>query len=190
MLEGEEGQEKLELKAAYAYDRQKYFDKTVHLGEGVIGQCVLEKATTHLREIPENFINIKSGLGDAHPRSILMVPLISNEEVHGVMEVASFKNFGDYQIEFLELLCESIASVIDSAKSNEMTRNLLKETQEMGENMRLQEEAMMQNMEELATVHEEMERKQEAMEIMFAEVQQENEKLKGKLKDLGEDSEE
>lgn len=154
----------LRLVSCYAYDRKKYFDQRINPGEGLSGQVLLERASIYMSEVPNDYIKITSGLGEARPTNILIVPLIVNDQVLGVVEIASFKNILPYQIEFVEKLSESIASTIASVKINEQTRNLLHETQMQAEHMRAQEEEMRQNMEELATTQEEMERNQKLTE--------------------------
>jgi len=154
----------LRLASCYAYDKKKYFDQRINPGEGLSGQAMLERATIFMSEIPQDYIKITSGLGEARPANILIVPLMVNHLVFGIVEIASFKNILPYHIEFVEKLSESIASTIASVKVNEQTRNLLHETQMQAEHMRAQEEEMRQNMEELATTQEEMERNQKLTE--------------------------
>ncbi|GAL85375.1 hypothetical protein MYP_2604 [Sporocytophaga myxococcoides] len=154
----------LRLASCYDYDRKKFFDQRINPGEGLSGQVLLEGASLYISEIPQDYIKITSGLGEARPTNILIVPLAVNNQVLGVVEIASFKKMLPYQIEFVEKLSESIASTIASVKVNEQTRNLLRETQMQAEHMRTQEEEMRQNMEELATTQEEMVRNQKLTE--------------------------
>ncbi|MTI22731.1 PAS domain S-box protein [Fulvivirga sp. RKSG066] len=158
------GEQFMSLTACYAWDKKKYVDQKVFKGEGLAGQVWQEQDSIYLTDVPDNYIKITSGLGDANPRSILIVPLKVNEEIYGVVEVASFKAFDESEIDFVEKIAESIASTVSSVKINAKTQKLLEESQEMTEQMRSQEEEMRQNMEELQATQEEMQRGQSEAE--------------------------
>jgi len=150
----------MSMKACYAWDKKKFLNHKIHRGEGLAGQAWQEGDTVYLTEVPDNYIRIVSGLGDANPTSILIVPLKVNDDIFGVVEIAGFNVFRDFEVEFVEKVAESIASTISSVKVNARTQHLLEESQEMTEQMRAQEEEMRQNMEELQATQEEMQRSQ------------------------------
>ncbi|MFC5537443.1 PAS domain-containing protein [Rhodocytophaga aerolata] len=153
-------QVQLEMIACYAYNRKKFISKKIEVGEGLVGQCYLEKDSIYLTDIPQNYVQITSGLGEATPSSVLLVPLLNNGQMEGVIELASFKPFKDYEIAFIKKIAESIASTISTVRVNEQTKTLLEKSQQQAEELRAQEEEMRQNMEELNATQEEMTRKQ------------------------------
>ena len=150
--------------ATYAWDREKFIEERVYKGDGLVGQSWQEMDTLNITEVPDNFIRITSGTGQATPKAILIVPMIINEEVFGVIELADFSVFEQYQVDFVQKIAESIASSLNTVKVNEQTSQLLEESQEMTEQMKAQEEEMRQNMEELQATQEEMERKSQEMQ--------------------------
>jgi GAF domain-containing protein len=113
-----------------------------------------------MTSIPQNYIRITSGLGDAPPSSLLIVPLLVNQHVMGVIEIASFNVFATHEIDFVKKLAESIGATIASVRVNERTRGLLEASQYQAEELKAAEEEMRQNMEELAATQEEMHRKE------------------------------
>jgi GAF domain-containing protein len=157
------GDECLELQACYAYNRSKHLTQRVAPGEGLIGQAFLERETIYLREVPDNFVRITSGLGDSNPRFVLIVPLIMNEDIVGVLELASFKDFNKHEIQFVEKIGESIAFTVSAMHTAERTQTMLRELNEQTEQMRAQEEELRQNQEELQATQETISRKYESL---------------------------
>ncbi|HYC85570.1 MAG TPA: GAF domain-containing protein, partial [Chryseosolibacter sp.] len=150
----------LELISLFAFDNKKFESQKVKLGEGILGQTFLEKETTLLNDIPEEYVRITSGLGGANPKSLLMVPLKVDKEVYGIVELASFRNFQEHEISFIEKLAETIASTLASVKAAQRNKVLIEQFQQQTEEMRSQEEEMRQNMEELQATQEEISRKE------------------------------
>ena len=151
----------LYLAACYAWDKKKYLEQKVYPGDGLTGQAWQEKEVIYLTEVPDQYVYITSGLGEANPRSILIVPIKINDQVYGVVEIASFNEFTSHEQEFVARIAESIASTISTVKINQRTQGLLDESTQMTEQMRAQEEEMRQNMEELQATQEEMQRSQQ-----------------------------
>ncbi|MGC9374493.1 MAG: GAF domain-containing protein, partial [Bacteroidales bacterium] len=126
--DNEESVKTLDLLAAFAFDREKFFTRQIELGEGLVGTCALEKQTIHLTEIPQNYVNIVSGLGGSNPNSLLLVPLKIENDILGVIEMASFSKFEKHEIEFTESVAESIASTLRSVQINIKTSELLEKS--------------------------------------------------------------
>lgn len=166
--ETEDQKKYLNLEATYAFERKRIIEKKIHIegrfGEGLLGQSYLLGETIYLNDVPDGYTEITSGLGDATPRSVLIVPLKINEEVEGVLEIASFKEIEPFEVEFVERVAESIASTLRTAKNNQRTKELLTSSQKQRDHLRSQEEEMRQNYEELQATQEEMERRQNELE--------------------------
>lgn len=156
-----ENKEIIELLSTYAYDRKKFVNRQIEAGQGMIGQVYLEKRYAYLEKVPEDYIDITSGLGEAPPTALIIVPFQVNDEVEAILELASFETFASYQIDFLGKAGEIMAATVRNLRISERTRSLLIETQQQAEEMRATEEEMRQNMEELAATQEEMQRKEQ-----------------------------
>ncbi|OIP03469.1 MAG: hypothetical protein AUJ97_04455 [Bacteroidetes bacterium CG2_30_32_10] len=178
----EEGFKYIELLACFAYERTKHINKRIEIGEGLIGQCYLEKEFIYMNDVPDEYVKITSGLGNANPRSILIVPAKINDSIEAIIEIASFHELEQYQIDFVEKLAENIASTIWNIQVNEKTKRLLEESQLQTEEMRSKEEEMHQSIEELASIQEEMNRKEKFYQSKIQELTTTIEELKHKEK--------
>ncbi|GAB4398962.1 MAG: hypothetical protein OHK0053_18400 [Microscillaceae bacterium] len=164
----EEGEEMLVLKAAYAFGRNKYPVKQFRFGEGLVGEVWRERDLAYVTDVPENYAEITSGLGRAKPRCLLMMPLItSDSQVIGVIELAAFEEIEAYKIEFIRRVSESISATIARLKIDADTQLLLRESQEMAEKMKAQEEEMRQNMDTLLATQNQLERNAQEMQAQL-----------------------
>lgn len=169
LVNNNEGNTVIELSAAYAFHRKKFLEKKISPGEGLVGQCYMEAQSIYMTDVPDEYVDVRSGVGGSHPRNILLIPIKMDDTVWGILEVASFTVYEPYVIAFLEKVGESIASGIANARTAEHTNNLLQQSQEQSEMLRSQEEELRQNLEELAATQEEMKRKSNELERLLAE---------------------
>lgn len=162
LMDNETASQRLRLVSSYAYDRKKHLNKTIAPGEGLIGQVWQEKASIYLSDVPEDHFKLKSGLGQAIPKYVLIVPLKDTYDIYGVVELASNHEFKPYERSFVEHIAETIASSIASVQLSEKTNLLLQQAQDMAKKMQLHEEEMRQNIEELQSTQEDtLKREQE-----------------------------
>jgi ligand-binding sensor domain-containing protein/PAS domain-containing protein len=154
----------LQLIASYAFDAEMLAKDKILNGEGLIGTCFKEANTKYINNLPENYIKIQSGLGQASMKCLLLVPLKFEEINLGVIELASFDEIPQYKIEFVEKLAQNITSTLFTARVTIETKRLLAHSQEQAEELMAQEEEMRQNIEELRSTQDEMSRLKEIEE--------------------------
>jgi len=130
----------LNLRATYAYDRRKYIERQISKGDGLAGICFHERQSMYLLDIPKDYIEITSGLGKALPRNIFVVPIIAEDRVEGVIEMASFQILEKYQIEMVEQMAKSIGITLNGMRINQRTKELLEQSQKLEKEMILKEE--------------------------------------------------
>lgn len=183
-----EEEDKLANAAVFAYNRRKFIKQEFKIGEGLVGQCAFEMATIFRREIPESYVSISSGiLGDKKPSSLLLVPLITDDKLQGVMEFASLdKDIDKISIRFLEELSDIIARTIFNLKVNTRTETLLKDAQEMTNELQENEEELRQNAEEMRATHEELEKTNTNLETQIREVENAQKRLHSLLENASE----
>lgn len=154
-LEEKSGNKYFELIAYYAYGRKKYADKKVPWGKGLIGTSALERKTIHMDNLPDGYVSVTSGLGQTNPSHIVVCPLIADEQLFGVLEIASLNEISKDQLIFIEKVAESTASTLSTVRMNIQTQQLLEDSKEQAQALASQEEEMRQNMEELKATQEE-----------------------------------
>ncbi len=151
----------LNLVSAFAYNRKKYLQTSIAYGEGLVGTCAREKQFINLTEIPPGYISITSGLGDTLPDNLLLIPVLQENELIGVLEIASLHKYKEHEIEFAQEVAHSLGSTIVNTRNNQRTSDLLTKSQQQALEMAEQEEEMRQNMEELKATQEESSRREE-----------------------------
>jgi len=157
----------LELNSCYAYDKQRIIQKEISIDSGLLGRVVKEKKYLYITEIPDNYMSITSGLGEAPPKFLLICPLIFDNIVLGVIEIASLNNFENYQIEFLEEISESIALTISNLKINQRTELLLRKSQDQSRLVEEQKSEMQKNIQQLQILKDETDKREIEMHNIF-----------------------
>lgn len=148
--------------AGYAIEKADLNVK-IYEGQGMLGQCMIEKKIILIKDVPKDYIRINSGLGQAAPKNIVIIPLVVNEKFYGAIEAAAFEAIEPYKIEFLKEIAESIASEIAAIKNHEQTQKLLKDSNTLTLELRQHESEMRNNMEELSRTQKEMMQKQQEL---------------------------
>jgi CheY-like chemotaxis protein/HAMP domain-containing protein/signal transduction histidine kinase len=198
MMDAEIEQPTLKLLSSYAFRERKQLANRFQMGEGLVGQCALEKERILLSEVPGDYIKISSGLGEATPLNIVALPVLFEGEVKAVIELASFHRFSEIHLTFLDQLTESIAIVLNTIGASTRTEELLKQSQSLAEelqgqqreltetNRRLEEQArslkaseelLKQQREQLQHTNEELEEKAEQLVRQNAEVERKNDEI-------------
>ena len=134
------------------------------VGEGLVGQTYLEKISSYYSEMPNDYVNITSGLGEGSPRCIMIIPLLNNDMVEGILEIASFKPIEDKQKKYMEEMSGTLAAHVYNTRTMRNTKMLLQESQEQSEELKAAEEEMRQNQEELQAIQEQLTRENRAMQ--------------------------
>jgi HAMP domain-containing protein/GAF domain-containing protein len=174
----------LKLLASYAYKERKNIDNRFKLGEGLVGQCAMEKEKILLTEVPNDYIKITSGLGDAKPLNIIVLPIVFEGQVKAVMELASFDRFNPTHETFLDQLTESIGIVLNTIEANMRTEDLLKQSQSLARELQAQQEELQQTNAELEEKAKLLADQNVEVERKNKEVEQARQALEEKAKQL------
>jgi signal transduction histidine kinase/CheY-like chemotaxis protein/HAMP domain-containing protein len=140
----------LAFQAGYAYKSRKNLPMEFRLGEGLVGQCALEKRRILLTDVPSDYVKINSGLGEGSPVNIIVLPVLFEGSVRAVIELASFHRFSPTHQDFLEQLTESIGIVLNNIDANSRTEELLKQSQSLANELQSQQDQLQRTNEELA----------------------------------------
>ncbi|HZF73260.1 MAG TPA: response regulator, partial [Gemmatimonadaceae bacterium] len=183
----------LKLVASYAYKERKHLGNRFYVGEGLVGQAALEKKAILLTNVPDDYIRISSGLGEAPPRNIIVLPVLFEGEVKAVIELASFLPFSQIHQLFLDQLAETVGVVINMISANMRTAELLEQSQGLTLELQSQSEELRKQQEELKRSNAELEAQattlrtsEELLKDQQEELQQVNEELEEKASLLAE----
>jgi len=139
----------LKMLASYAYEHPSDLGRRIELGQGLVGQCALEKEKIILTNVPPGYIRISSGLGDATPANIIVLPILFEGQVKAVLELASFERFNPTHQAFLDQLTESIGIVLNTIEANMRTEDLLEQSQSLAKELQSRQEELQQTNQEL-----------------------------------------
>jgi signal transduction histidine kinase/DNA-binding response OmpR family regulator/HAMP domain-containing protein len=157
----------LKFQAGYAYKVRKNLTTVFRVGEGLVGQCALEKERILLTGVPNDYVKINSALGEATPLNIIVLPVLFEGQVRAVIELASFDRFSPIHQDFLDQLTESIGIVLNTIEANMTTETLLKQSQSLAHELQSQQE-------ELQKTNEELEQKARLLAEQNTEVERKN----------------
>ncbi|MCM3117846.1 ATP-binding protein [Neobacillus sp. MER 74] len=182
--EVEEREQYLKKISAYASldDNKDYM--RFRIGEGLIGQCALEKRSILLTNVPDHYVKIGSGTGAGSPKNIMILPIQFENEVQAVMEIASFESFSPLQVKLLEAVIHNIGIKINSIVSHMKAERLLQESQALTEELQAQSEELQLQQEELRTTNEKLEEQYIASEQKNREIEKVREDLEEKAQQL------
>jgi signal transduction histidine kinase/HAMP domain-containing protein/DNA-binding response OmpR family regulator len=139
----------LKMLASYAYEHPNDLGRRIELGQGLVGQCAVEKEKIILTNVPPGYIRISSGLGDATPANIIVLPILFEGQVKAVLELASFERFNPTHQAFLDQLTESIGIVLNTIEANMRTEDLLEQSQSLAKELQSRQEELQQTNQEL-----------------------------------------
>ncbi|HEV2800911.1 MAG TPA: HAMP domain-containing protein [Pyrinomonadaceae bacterium] len=170
----------MRLLGGYAFRERKNLSNEYKAGEGLVGQCVLEKERILLTNVPDNYIRIGSGLGEAPPLNIIVLPVLFEGEVKAVIELASFNRFNDTHLTFLDQLTESIGIVLNTIEANTRTEDLLLQSQSLAAELQSQQDELKKKNVQLEQQAESLRESEELLKSQQEELQQTNEELQEK----------
>ncbi|WP_181833101.1 ATP-binding protein [Bacillus taeanensis] len=170
--------------AAYAYNNQELGLPSFRYGEGLVGQAALENKTILLTDIPENYVQISSGIGASSPSNLMIIPVEFDGDIIAAIELASFKEFKPIQKIFLNQVLSQVGITLDSVSSRMKTEHLLKDSKELTEELQVQSEELQQQQEELISINEKLEEQYRNSEQKTKELNQIKMELEEKAEEL------
>jgi len=191
--DGEGDDFELRLIATYGYKQRKNVPNKFKIGEALVGQAALEQKPILITQAPDDYVRISSGLGEGAPVNVIVLPVLFEDQVRAVIELASFQRFSSVQQSFLEQLAESIGVVLNTIQANMRTEELLVQSQDLTQELQSQSEELQAQQEELQQTNKELEEQaaslkasEELLQTQQEELQQTNEELEEKAQLLEE----
>jgi HAMP domain-containing protein/CheY-like chemotaxis protein/signal transduction histidine kinase len=174
LAEHEGAEAQLKLTSTYAYRERKTVPNRFRLGEGLVGQCALEKKTILLTRVPPDYVQISSGLGEATPLNIIVLPVLFEGQIKAVIELASFHSFSNIHQIFLDQLTESIGVVLNMIMANMRTEELLQQSQSLTGDLQSQSRELSQQQEELRRTNAALEKQALELEFKARQLEEQN----------------
>jgi HAMP domain-containing protein/CheY-like chemotaxis protein/signal transduction histidine kinase len=178
--ESSNGQPVMKLLGGYAYRKRKNLANEFHAGEGLVGQCTVERERILVTNVPNNYVHVSSGLGEAPPNNIVVLPVLFEGEAKAVIELSTFKTFSDTHLAFLDQLTESIGIVLNTIAANTRTEDLLQQSQSLAAELQSQQDELKKTNEQLEQQAESLRESEELLKSQQEELQQTNEELQEK----------
>ncbi|MGE5805267.1 MAG: HAMP domain-containing protein [Ignavibacteria bacterium] len=175
----------LKLSSVYALDRKiDNIQEEFEVGDGLIGQCALQKEKIHLSQVPDDYLKIRSGLGEHKPLNILILPVLFENNIKAVIELASLNQFSEIQMDFLGQLTESIGIVLNTIETNTRTEELLMQSQSLASELKSQQEELKHANDELQDKAFLLAKQKEEVEKTNKEVEEARRSLEEKAEQL------
>lgn len=171
------GQPQLKRLGSYARDQSRSLSESIQLGEGLVGQCALEKRTILLNEVPSDYFQINSALGSVCPRSLIVLPVMFEKQVVAVIELASLQPFTEAYLDFLNQVSDTIGVALNTILADMRTQQLLEETQTLAEELQAQQD-------ELQESNQQLEEQARVLQVSEMQLQQQQEELQQSNEEL------
>jgi HAMP domain-containing protein/CheY-like chemotaxis protein/putative methionine-R-sulfoxide reductase with GAF domain len=172
------------LLSAFASDGQEGHLRRLKLGEGLVGQCAAERKRMLIGDLPEHTVPIRSGLFEAVPKNVIVLPVLFEDRVKAVIELASLSTFTASHLAFLEQLTASIGIVLNSIEATMQTEGLLKQSQQLATELQTQQKELQQTNEQLAQKAQQLAEQNVEVERKNQEIEQARRALEDKAKEL------
>ncbi|ODH03206.1 hybrid sensor histidine kinase/response regulator [Nostoc sp. KVJ20] len=190
LMESGDNMPYLKLISSYAYRERRHLANRFYLGEGLVGQCALEKERILLTEVPNDYVKITSGLGEATPLNAVVLPVLFEGQVTAVIELASFRRFSEIHLTFFDQLTESIAIVLNTIAASMRTEELLKQSQSLAEELQTQQSELRETNQRLEQQAQSLKASEDLLKGQQEELQQTNAELEEKAELLAQQKKE